>query len=99
VTDLDHRRALLIARIDAHRAMLGLEARCARASMGSMSGLLGALGLDGSVAGAVVSGVRLASGSDPDSLHAWSAAVPLLVGAVLRVLSARHDEKPEEHEP
>lgn len=99
MTDLDPRRALLFAKIDAHRAVLGLEVRYVRASMNPVSGLLGALGFDPTVAGAVVSGMRLASGGHPDAVHAWTAALPLLVGAVLRVLAGRHEEPSDANPP
>jgi hypothetical protein len=51
-----------------------------------MTRLLGAFGLDGAVTGAMVSGVRT---------HDLTAALPLLVAAVLRVLAARRDDEPE----
>ena len=86
MTELEHRREVLLARIDAHRTVLDLEVRCARASMSSMTRLLGAFGLDGAVTGAMVSSVRT---------HDLTAALPLLVAAVLRVLAARRDDEPE----
>jgi hypothetical protein len=86
VTELEHRREVLLARIDAHRALLDLEVRCARASMSSMTSLLGVFGLDGAVAGAMVSGMRT---------HDLTAALPLLVAAVLRVLASTRGDEPE----
>jgi hypothetical protein len=82
VTELEQRRDVLLAKIDAHRTVLDLEVRCARASMISMTSLLGVFGLEGAVTGAMVSGVRT---------HDLTAALPLLVAAVLRVLAARRE--------
>ena len=90
MTELEHRRALILARIDAHRALLDLEVRCARASMSSMTSLLGVFGLDGAVAGAMVSGMRT---------HDLTAALPLLVATVLRVLAARRESEADEPTP
>jgi hypothetical protein len=94
MTELEQRREVLLARIEAHRTMLDLEVRCARASVSVTNRVLGAFGLDGAVAGAMVSGLRLASGGQADSLHDLAAALPLLVAAVLRILAGRRDDEP-----
>lgn len=90
MTELEQRREVLLARIDAHRTVLDLEVRCARASVSAMTRLLGAFGLDGAVTGAMVSGVRT---------HDLTAALPLLVAAVLRVLNARRESEADEPTP
>lgn len=87
MTNIDQRRAVLLARIDAHRAILDLEARYARARVTSMQPF-------GTVAGALVSGMRLAAGNQPGAVSDLSAALPLLVAAVLRVIAGRHHDEP-----
>ena len=48
----------------------------------------------GTVAGALVSGMRLAAGNQPGAVSDLSAALPLLVAAVLRVIAGRHHDEP-----
>lgn len=92
MTDLDQRRAVLLARIEAHRTILDLEARYARAALTSMQPF-------GAVAGALASGMRLATGRQADAVSDLSAALPLLVAAVLRIIAGRHHDEPERPAP
>jgi hypothetical protein len=81
VTDADYRRALLLTKIEAQRALLGLELRLARASFHPLGALLSLLGFDGAVGGTVAASVRSVLGRSDGGLG--TALVPLLVAALL----------------
>ena len=49
MTELDYQKALLTAKIDAHRAVLGLEVRAARAAFDPLGIALSFLGVDRAV--------------------------------------------------
>jgi hypothetical protein len=49
VTELDYQKALLTAKIDAHRTVLGLEVRAARAAFDPLGIALSLLGVDRAV--------------------------------------------------
>jgi hypothetical protein len=95
MTEVDHRKALLLAKIDAHRAVLGLELRCARATMNPLDGLLGHFGIDHALTGVFTAGMRLVSADGADSSRAWTDLVPLVVAAVLRLLARRAESEPD----
>lgn len=84
MTDADYRRALLLAKIDAQRTILGLELRLARGSIHPLGALLALVGLDGGVAGTVATSVRSIFGRRDGDLG--TALVPLLVAALLPLL-------------
>jgi hypothetical protein len=81
VTDADYRRALLLTKNEAQRALLGLEVRLARASFHPLGALLSLLGFDGAVGGTVAASVRSVLGGSAGGLG--TALVPLLVAALL----------------
>lgn len=58
--DTEHRKALLCARIEAHRTVAGLELRLARASFDPLGSLLLLFGLDRTLARAAGSVLRAA---------------------------------------
>ena len=81
MTERDYQRALLLARIDAQRTILGLELRLARANFHPVATLLSLLGFDTGVAGTVVGSLRSVLGRRDTGLG--PALVPLLVAALL----------------
>jgi len=82
VTDAAHRKALLLARIEAHRTIADLEVRCARATFDPWGSVLSVLGVDGAATTAVASTVRSLLGARTDGHHP-GAMLPLLVAALL----------------
>lgn len=81
MTEADYQRALLLARIEAQRTILGLEVRLARGSFHPLGALLAMLGVDGGIAGTVAGSVRSLLGQPSAGLG--TALVPLLVAALL----------------
>jgi hypothetical protein len=85
VTEADYRRALLLTRIEAQRTVLGLESRLARHSFHPLGALLGFLGLDRKLAGAVAGSVRTLVGRQrPATLVSLAVAAGLLLIERLR---------------
>jgi hypothetical protein len=80
VTDADYRRALLLAKIEAQRTILGLELRLARRSFHPLDALLSLAGYRGGVAGTVAASVQSILARRDAGL---GALVPLLVAALL----------------
>ena len=81
MTRTEHERALLLAKIDAQRTILGLEVRLARATFDPVRAVLSLFGATHVVAGTVASSLRSLLGRD-EGLGA-GALVPLLVAALL----------------
>ena len=81
MTERDYQRALLLARIEAQRTVLGLEVRLARAGFHPVATLLSLLGFDTGVAGTVGGSLRSVLGRTDTGLA--PALVPLLVAALL----------------
>ena len=97
MNDAEYRKALLLTKIEAHRTILRLETRLARASFDPWGAVLSLLGVDGAVAGAVASSLRSLLVGRPDGLHAGGALVPLLVAALMPLVQGlRSEEKPKE---
>jgi hypothetical protein len=80
VTGADYQRAILLARIEAQRTILGLEVRLARRSFHPLGALLGLVGFDRGVAGTVAASVQSILARRDAGL---AALVPLLVAALL----------------
>jgi hypothetical protein len=81
VSEADYRRALLLAKIEAQRSLLGLELRLARATVHPLGALLSLLGFDATLGGNVAASVRSLLGRSDGGLG--TALVPLLVAALL----------------
>jgi hypothetical protein len=93
VNAAEYRKALLLARIEAHRSVVRLELRCARASLDPVSEILTLLGVDRGLVGAAVGALRGLAGGTPERLHGGAAIVPLIVAALLPLVSGlRSDE-------
>ncbi len=82
MTDIEYRRALLQARIDAHRDLLQLEVRLARKEFDPWRVLFSLIGVDGAVAGTVGASLRGLLDSH-ERLLLGGAIVPVLVAALL----------------
>ncbi len=99
MTDLEYRRALLLARIEAHRTLFELEVRYARATVHPLRSMLSMVGLDGALAGAVGAAIGALGGGRHDGGLPVRALVPMAVAALLPlVASLRRDGKPAETE-
>ena len=81
MTDQEYEKALLLARIDAHRSIVGLEVRLARANFDPLGAALAFLGADGGLATTIVSSVHGAFGRSHEG--GFRGFVPLLVAALL----------------
>jgi len=90
MTDAEHRKSLLLARIDAQRTIFRLELRVARAGFRPLNALLSLVGLEGAT-GSLVSSL-VGEGGRALSLVR---VVVLLVGSVLSLLGARREGKGE----
>jgi hypothetical protein len=89
VTGTEYRKALLLAKIEAHRSVFHLELRCARATVDPVNEVLTLLGIDQGLAGTAVAAFRSLHGGKPDGLSAGGSIVPLLVAALLPLVSGR----------
>lgn len=71
MTDLDYRKNLLLAKIDAHRQIIRLEVQAARVSFDPVSSVLRWMGLDQSLVAAVLPAARglLRTGLPRDLKH------------------------------
>jgi hypothetical protein len=93
VTATEYRKALLLARIEAHRSVVRLELRCARATLDPVSELLALVGVDRGLVGAAVGALRGLAGGTPEHLHGGAAIVPLVVAALLPLVSGLRSEE------
>lgn len=97
MTAAEYRKALLLAKIEAHRSVLRLELRCARATLDPLSEVLTLVGVDRGLAGTAVAAFRSLGGGAPARLHGGAAIVPLVVAALLPLVGGlRAEEKPDE---
>jgi hypothetical protein len=92
VSDAEYRKTLLLTRIEAHRTILRLELRLARATFDPVGALLSLVGVDAAVAGAVGSSLRSVLGGRSDGAHVGGALVPLVVAALLPLVSGWRSE-------
>jgi hypothetical protein len=93
VTDAEYRRELLLTRIEAHRTVLRLELRCARATLHPLDAVLSLLGVDAGVAGTVAASLRAVLGG-PADVSSVGTVVPLVVAALLPLVDGLRSREP-----
>lgn len=98
MTELEYRRTLLLTRIDAHRSVLQLEWRFARASFHPLRSMLSMLGVDGAVAGAVGAAVGALGGGRQEGGVPLRAIVPMAVAALLPLVAGLRSERAADDE-